>query len=101
MTDSAYKYMVEFEVPSYFASDATELVESHRSVMERFFFEGKIFSCTIAKDLQKIWMVMIAESESELLSIIDKLPIAAVCDYNYKELLIHNTVQFIPENSLN
>jgi len=52
-------------------------------------------------DLTKLWMVMIADTESELLAIIDKLPIAAVCDYNYKELLVHNTVQFIPENSLN
>jgi|GEM_PF-3450439 len=101
MIDNSQKYMVEFVVPSYFSNDMEELVASQQLVLERLFYEGKIFSCTVSMDLTKLWMVMIADTESELLAIIDKLPIAAVCDYNYKELLVHNTVQFIPENSLN
>lgn len=101
MTDHSVKYMVEFTVPNYFSSDVEELVASQQKVLEKSFYEGKVFSCTIAQDLSKIWMVMVAESESELLSNIEAFPISKICDFNYKELMIHNTVQFIPENSLN
>ncbi len=46
-------------------------------------------------------MIVISDSESELLSILDDLPISQFCDYDYKELVFHKTVQFIPEHSLN
>ena len=93
--------MVEFVVPYYFEDDMEELLEEQKNSLTEYFYEGKIFSCTVSKDLTRMWMVMIADSESELLSIIDSLPISRFCDYDYSEIMVHHTVQFIPEHSLN
>jgi len=101
MEESTTKYMVEFTVPGYFDEEIEQLLDRQKSMLTDYFYEGKIFSFTISQDITKMWMVMIADSESELVSLIDSLPISKFCDYDYRELMLHNTVQFIPEHSLN
>ena len=101
MEEHTKKYMVEFEVPYYFDDNLEELLREQKKSISDYFVQGKIFSCTVTKDLARMWMIMLADSESELLNIIDSLPVSRFCEYDYTELMVHNTVQFIPDYSLN
>lgn len=101
MEEHIKKYMVEFEVPYYFDENLDELLEQQKHLLSDYFVEGKIFSCTVSKDQTRLWMIMLADSESELLTIIDSLAIAQFCEYDYSEIMTHSAVQFIPDYSLN
>lgn len=101
MEQELQKYMVEFDLPPSFDGEIAEIIDQQKQTLSEYFYEGKVFSSTISRDLSRMWMVMIADSESELIRIIDSLPISRYCVYNYKELMVHNAVQYIPSHSLN
>ena len=77
------------------------MVPAQRNAIERLFSAGKLLSYTVAADKSKVWAVMMAESESELLSYIDEFPMTAYMDFDYCELMFYNTVHFMPAMSLN
>jgi len=95
------KYMVEFNIQPFFQVEIEEILEEQKMAIADSLYEGKVFSFSLSNDLSQMWMIVLADSESEMVSIIDNMPISKYCDYNYKELMIHHTVQFIPEHSLN
>lgn len=95
------QYMVEFDVPLPLAEELLDMMPDQRESLDRLFSSGKLLSYTVAGDRSKVWAVMIAESESELLSYIDELPMTPYMDYDYHELMFYNTVHFMPAMSLN
>ncbi len=95
------QYMVEFDVPQPFTEELMSMVPAQRNAIERLFSAGKLLSYTVAADKSKVWAVMMAESESELLSYIDELPMTPYMDFDYCELMFYNTVHFMPAMSLN
>lgn len=94
------QYMVDFSVPPL-TEDLMELVPEQRDYLENFFTQGKLLSYSFSLDQTKLWAVMMAASESELILLIDKLPMTPYMDYNYHELMLHNTVHLMPSMSLN
>lgn len=95
------QYMVEFDIPQPLTEDFLDIIPDQRTVIDRLFTDGKLLSYTVASDRTRVWAVMIAESESELLSYIDRLPMTPYMDYDYNELMFHNTVHLMPAMSLN
>ena len=95
------QYMVEFDIPQPLTDDFLEMIPDQRSVIDRLFTDGKLLSYTVAADRKRVWAVIIAESESELLSYIDMLPMTSYMDYDYNELMFYNTVHLMPAMSLN
>jgi len=95
------QYMVEFDVPQPLTEDLMDMIPDQRASLDDLFTSGKLLSYTVSSDKTKIWAVMIAESESELLSYIDELPMTPYMDYDYHELMFYNTVHFMPAMSLN
>lgn len=93
--------MVEFDIPQPLTDDFLEMIPDQRSVIDRLFTDGKLLSYTVAADRKRVWAVIIAESESELLSYIDMLPMTSYMDYDYNELMFYNTVHLMPAMSLN
>ncbi len=93
--------MVEFDIPQPLTEDFLDIIPDQRTVIDRLFTDGKLLSYTVASDRTRVWAVMIAESESELLSYIDRLPMTPYMDYDYNELMFHNTVHLMPAMSLN
>lgn len=101
MEEQTGKYMVEFEIQHYYKTQIEEILEDQKQAIANYIYEGMVFSFSIANDFSHIWMIFLADSESEMINFIENMPITKYCDYNYKELYIHHTVQFIPENSMN
>jgi len=99
--DLLMQYMVEFDVPRPVLEEILDLVPDQRNILDDLFASGKLLSYTVSVDKTKIWAVMIAESESELLTYIDELPMTPYMDYDYYELMFYNTVHFMPSMSLN
>ena len=99
--DLLVQYMVEFDIPQPLAEELLDMVPDQRDSLDQLFSSGKLLSYTVAADKSKVWAVMMAESESELLSYIDELPMTPYMDYDYHELMFYNTVHFMPAMSLN
>ena len=95
------QYMVEFDVPIPLTDSFLDLIPDQREILDLYFSEGKLLSYTVASDRSRVWAVFIAESESELLSYIDDLPMTPYMDYDYNELMFYNTVHLMPAMSLN
>ncbi len=93
--------MVEFQVPQPFPAELEEMVNDQRIVVHDLFVEGKLLSYTLAHNRSKIWGIFFADSESELISLLDRLPMTPYMQFDYTELMFHETVQFIPAMSLN
>ena len=95
-----YKYMVQFSfLPINLEME--EMVTLQRIVVDRQFDQGVLITYTLAADRSKLWAVFQADSESELLSYIESLPMTSYCDYTYNEIMFHDSSQFIPSISLN
>lgn len=95
------QYMVEFDVPQPITEDFLSMIPEQRASLDDLFASGKLLSYTVAADRSRVWAVMIAESESELLAYIDELPMTPYMDFDYNELMFYNTVHLLPAMSLN
>jgi muconolactone delta-isomerase len=95
------KYMVEFDVYYQIDSEFESKIPDQRKAISRLFALGKLMAYSLSKERTKLWGVFIVESESELISIIEKLPLTPYMDYDYSELLFHNGLSLIPSMSLN
>jgi len=92
--------MVQFSFTS-FSMEMEETIPRQRLVIDRLFDQGVLITYTLAADRTKLWAVFQADSESELLTYIDSLPMTQHSDYTYNEIMFHDSSQFIPSISLN
>lgn len=92
--------MVQFNFAP-FNLEMEEMVPRQRLVVDRLFDQGVLITYTLAANRSKLWAVFQADSESELLSYIDSLPMTKYSDYTYNEIMFHDSSQFIPSISLN
>ena len=95
-----YKYMVEC-ILAPFSLEMQEQIPRQRMIVDRLFNQGVLITYTLAADRSKLWIVIQADNESELLQYIESLPMTKYCDYNYCEIMFHDSSQFIPSISLN
>lgn len=100
MTLDGQIYMVEFEVPQL-TEEMLALIPRQRYVIDQLMFQKKIVSYALTLSRSKLWIVFIASSESELVYLIDSLPMTKYLSYDYHELMFHNAAQFLPSMSLN
>lgn len=94
-------YMVEFSVPSPFPQELYTLIPNQRATVNELFTSGKLLSYTLSMDLSKLWAVFLAQSESELFSLVDKLPLSSYMDFDYTELRFHQSLKLLPTMSWN
>lgn len=92
--------MVQFNF-NPFTLEMEEMVPRQRLVVDRLFDQGVLITYTLAANRTKLWAVFQADSESELLSYIESLPMTQFSDYTYNEIMFHDSSQFIPSISLN
>lgn len=95
------QYMVEFDVYYQIDGEFESKIPSQRSAITRLFEKGKLLSYSLSRERTKLWGVFLVSSESELIQIIEKLPLTPYMDYDYSELLFHNGLSLIPSMSLN
>ncbi len=95
------QYMVEFKVPNPITQEIIDLIPAQRVVVQKLFTNGKLVIYSLAEDRSKLWAIFVASSESELLKLIDRLPISSYMDFDYHQLMFHQSMQLLPALSLN
>lgn len=95
------QYMVEFKVPDPITQEIISLIPDQREIVENLFTAGKLAIYSLAEDRSMLWAIFVASSESELINLIDKLPLSSYMDYDYHQLMFHQSVQLLPALSLN
>ncbi len=93
--------MVTFTLPSEMSADMLGLIPEQQAKVGELFIKEKLMSYSLAMDRSRLWVLFVADSESELISLIDQLPMTSYLDYDYHELMFHNSVQLVPSMSLN
>lgn len=99
--EGSKKYMVEFEVFYSPESDFEKKIPEQRNAISTLFQKGKLLAYSLSMERTKLWGVFLVDSESELVAILDKLPLTPFMDYDYSELTFHNGVNLFPTMSLN
>ncbi len=94
------KYMIEC-VLAPFSMEMQEQIPRQRMIVDKLFNQGVLITYTLAADRSKLWIVIQADNESELIQYIESLPMTKYCDYNYSEIMFHDSSMFIPSISLN
>jgi len=95
------QYIVEFVILDPFNDEIENLIPEQRMAVFRLFQDGVLQSYTLSLDRTRLWAVFSADSESELISILTNLPMHNFMDYDYTELMFHNSASFLPAVSLN
>lgn len=98
---SVTQYMVEFTIPTPLPDDMFQMIPQQREEVDNLFTAGRLLSYTLSVEKNKLWAVFLASSESELLSYIDQLPLSKYIEYNYYELMFHQSLKLLPSMSLN
>lgn len=93
--------MVEFAVPFPLTAEFVSLIPRQRESVDKLFTAGKMLSYSLSLDRTKLWAILIASEEAELIRLLDTLPMTPYMDYNYSELMFHNSVYLLPAMSLN
>ena len=95
------QYMVEFDVPYPLSDEILDMIPDQKVAIDELFTSGKMLSYTLSLDRRKVWAIFLADQESELIALIDHLPMTSYMDFDYREIMFHNTVHLMPAMSLN
>jgi len=101
MSSFTNAYMVVFELPSVFTKEMFNTIPKQRKVANKLLVTGKIISYTLAADRSTLWVIFKCESESELIFMIDKLPMTIYFEYTYHEIMFHEVLHAEPTFSQN
>ena len=83
--------MVEFELPNPLSQDFINLIPSNRIVTNKLLNKGKFQSYTLSAERSKLWIVVVAESELDVLNILAELPLSDLMLPTIIPLAFHNT----------
>lgn len=93
--------MVEFDIMYPNDDQFLQLIPKQRAMVNSYFQDGKLMSYTLNMNRTKLWAVFHVEGESQLIALIDELPLSRYMDYEYEELMFHNSLHMIPSMSMN
>lgn len=94
-------YQVEFKLPLTLFDAIESLIPAQREKINEFFVKGKLLSYSLSNEHDRLWAVFAVDNESELVDLVEKLPITPYMDYQYYELVFHQTLGIMPQLSLN
>ncbi len=94
--------MVTFDLPSRFSDIFIEKLPAQRDVIQDLLADQKIQSYSLSMTRDKLWCLVNAKSELEVVNMLDTFPLIAFMTYEISELMFHNvaTIQ-VPAFSLN
>jgi muconolactone delta-isomerase len=95
------QFMVEFNLPE-FTEDFVARIPFQRLKINEMLETGKIHSYAVSADRNRMWCVVNAKSEIEVMSILAEFPLRDYLSPNINELMFHNSVILkVPAFSLN
>ncbi|WNJ16360.1 muconolactone Delta-isomerase family protein [Pontibacter sp. G13] len=77
-------------------------IPAQRDRIQDLVEDGSIRSYTLSLRRDRFWLVMVAETDEELVDLIESLPMTDFCDYQYYPLMFHDMATYdLPRLSLN
>lgn len=96
-----HTYMIEFELPDVMTEEFMALIPQQRYVINQMLAEGTIKSYSLSMDRTKLWVIMSAASEFEVMEIVSTFPLKEFMTPQLSELMFHNTADMLMQFSLN
>jgi muconolactone delta-isomerase len=94
-------FMAAFDLPAYFSEEFIQLIPAQRAYINYLLAEGKVKSYSLSMDRSKLWVVFVSEDESELMGMIEDMPLFDFMDPEISELMFHNAQDRVLQFSLN
>lgn len=76
--------MIEFDLPSPLPEDMIATIPEHRRKVHELMITGKILTYTLAHDRSRLWAVVRAQDEHEVMDLLEELPLT-----HWMEFTIH------------
>ena len=95
------QFMVEFEMPEEFTDDFVQHIPRQRKFINYLLADGKLQSYSLALDRSVLWAIFLADSEFEVMEMIEQMPIAEHVTPYISELMFHNSSEQVLSFSLN
>ena len=86
------QFMVDFTLPSPMSEEFLRLIPLQRSKVSQFFREGRLVNYALSIDKSKMWAVVSANNEDEVLEFLEKLPLTRFMRYKVSLLTFYNAV---------
>jgi hypothetical protein len=93
-----YEYMVAFDLPKELDREFIAMIPEQRAVINKLLKEGIVTSYALSLENSKLWVIMIAETELEIVQIISGFPIINKVDFNISKLAFHNNANRLVPN---
>jgi muconolactone delta-isomerase len=102
MDNNNIHYMVDFTLPKDLNEEFVSLIPQQRSMVNRMLGAGQILNYSLSLENSKLWVVFSAKSESELMELVDSLPLTHYMKVRVSELTFYNAAHpFVPAFSVN
>ncbi|RCR68132.1 muconolactone Delta-isomerase family protein [Larkinella punicea] len=96
------QFMVEFDLPVDMTEEFTVKIPLQRLKVNELMESGKLLSYALSLDRQKLWCVVKAQTEFDVMAIISEFPLISYMDPTITELMFNNIVSLrMPLFSLN
>jgi muconolactone delta-isomerase len=102
MDNNLTQYMVDFTMPTELPEDFVSRIPQQRAAVNRLLSEGKILNYALSLENSKLWAVFSAQSESDLMEMVHRLPLTRFMKVRVSELTFYNAYNaFVPAFSVN
>ncbi|WP_128545382.1 muconolactone Delta-isomerase family protein [Larkinella soli] len=96
------QYMVEFDLPQEMTEDFLMKIPLQRLKVNELMENGKLLSYALSIDRHRLWCVVKAQTEVEVMEIVSEFPLISYMDPTVTELMFNNVVSLrVPLFSLN
>ena len=96
------QFQITVQLPDEFSEEFISRIPAQRSMVNGLMRKGIILSYSLSMDRSRLWIVMEAESENNVIEILSRFPLIRYMAPEITELLFHNSVYInVPKVSLN
>jgi len=97
-----YQFMVDFNLPLTINDNFRDLIPYQKAVVDKFMEEGIIANYALSLEKSKLWMIIKASSEFEVLNLLADLPLTPYlkADISMLDFFIVNKSN-VPDFSMN
>jgi muconolactone delta-isomerase len=94
-------FMIEFDLPEILAEEFVARIPAQRAMVNKLLASGQIKSYSLALDRSRLWVLMLGESEFEVMETISRFPLIDYMEPFISELAFHNSEEQVMQFSLN
>jgi muconolactone delta-isomerase len=96
------QYLVDLNLPYELTDEFMALIPSQRAHVDQMMADGILSSYALSSDRRKIWAIIVAESEMEVDSALQSMPLISYMESTIYQLAFYNVAgSGLPSISLN